>query len=58
MSFELVIDNIKKLENERTRYKNKLDAIKKTIDYYQKNRDHWDWDNLIDDLLSELKTDE
>lgn len=32
----------------------KLDEIQKSIDYYQKERDHWDWDNLIDDIEAEL----
>ena len=31
------------------------DAIRKTVEDYRDNRDHWDWDHLIDDILMDLK---
>ena len=34
---------------------NKLDEIRKTIEYYHSHRDHWDWDNLIDDIIATLE---
>ena len=32
-----------------------LDEIRKTVDYYYNKRDHWDWDNLIDDIMATLE---
>ena len=32
-----------------------LDEIRKTVDHYYNKRDHWDWDNLIDDILAVLE---
>jgi len=32
--------------------------VKEMVEKYRDTRDHWDWDNLIDDLLFELKKGE
>ena len=34
---------------------NKLDEIRQTLEHYQNERDHWDWDNLIDDIWETLE---
>ena len=32
-----------------------LDEIRGIVEDYRKNRDHWDWDNLLDDVMKTLE---
>lgn len=32
-----------------------LYSIRERVDYYSTQRDHWDWDNLIDDIMEILE---
>ena len=34
---------------------NQLDEIRDTLESYAKTRDHWDWDNLIEDIMGILE---
>ena len=33
-----------------------LDDIRNTVEDYSKKRDHWEWDNLIDDIMGILES--
>ena len=35
----------------------RLTQAHRTLEYYQKERDHWDRDNLIDDLRADLENE-
>ena len=43
----------KKTENEFIQ--TQLDDIRKTVNHYYNKRDHWEWDNLIDEIMGILE---
>jgi len=42
-------------ESEVVKMRNALITIKETLRWYKVARDHWDWDNLFEDIEKEFE---